>query len=107
MLRGDDARVYTVRENPRAPQLRHTLIQARDVREAAAEHGDVGVENIDDARERFRQAPHVALDRVDRAGIALRCEGSNLARGERGCAAICGLQSAAAQECLDASGAAA
>src|SRR5579862_2344158 len=68
--RGNEARPHLLGNDVRAPQLRHILVQAADLRESAAQHDDAGVEEIHDRSERAREARLVAFERRGARGIA-------------------------------------
>ena len=63
MRRAHQARDHAIGEDVRAPELRHVIVEPIDVREAAAEHDDVRIEHVDDARERARHALLVPRER--------------------------------------------
>ena len=59
-----------------APQARHVCVKPVDVRQAAAQHDDIRIEDVDDLRQRARQAGFVALQR----GFAVGIPGKRLLR---------------------------
>lgn len=61
-----------------APEFGHVGIQAHEIRQAAAQHNGIGVENIDHLRQRARQTLFVTAQRRLAGLIALRCARINL-----------------------------
>ena len=70
VLRADQARDDMVRENVPRPEPRHALVEAIDVRQPAAEHDDVRIDEVDDAAERARHAIFVSFEGRDRQRVA-------------------------------------
>ena len=64
--------MLAAREHPARPQPRQLLVQVCQLRDAAAEHDHVGVEQVDHRGQRARQPRGVAVQRGLRSGIALR-----------------------------------
>ena len=62
------ARVHSVREHVARPARGYPFVQAPDVRHPAAEHDHIGVDDVDDARQRPRHPVLVALERGRRLG---------------------------------------
>ena len=58
------------RRRPRRPTAAARCVEPLDVRQAAAEHDDVRVEDVDHVRQRARQAVLVARERRRAAGVA-------------------------------------
>ena len=82
--RGGRSGVSTRSEKTQRPQSRGTsLVEAGDVREAAAEDDHVGVEDVDDARERAGHPVLVARERGRRPGVARPGRGGDLVRAAR------------------------
>ena len=60
---GGTSRVHAVREHEPRPEPRHVLIQPPRIRHPAAQHDDVGVQQVDDRGERARHPVLVTLQR--------------------------------------------
>src|SRR5206468_2212453 len=58
-----------VAEDEGAPQRRYASVQRLDAREPAAQHDDIGIEDVDDAGERSRQAQRIPVERLTTWGV--------------------------------------
>src|SRR5436190_2429770 len=109
MLRANETRDDSIREDVPHPQARHARIQPLDVRHAAAEYDHVGIEHVDDAGKRASHSLFVGCERRLCLHIAAACRRDDLWRRlSASCLSLeIGGQAWAGQKCLDAAVAAA
>ena len=109
MLRAHQAGDDAIGEDVRRPQARHVGVEPVDVRQAAAEDDDVGIEKIDDAAERARHALFVARKRRVRQHLARRRSPGDFFGGDLlpGVRRVVGRQRGAREKLFDAAAAAA
>ena len=60
-LQAGAGRVNGAGEHPARPQCRHLRVQVRQPRQPAAQHDDIGVEQVDDVGQRARQTLRTAV----------------------------------------------
>ena len=71
-------RDHPIAEHMSPPELGHVIIQAHQIRQAAAQDDGIGVENIDDLPQRARQTMFVTAQRRFASLIARRRTRINL-----------------------------
>ena len=72
MLGRAEPGVDAIGEYPGAPALRNSLVEPGEVRQAAAEHDHVRIDEVDDRRQRPREPFLVAGERADGASLVKR-----------------------------------
>ena len=92
------------REHPAPPQPRDLIVQKVDVRQAATNDDDVGIENVDDGGQTARRTRDIALQRVGGGVIAAGGARENLGHRAPGARAslVIGSQRRAGEIRLDA-----
>ena len=78
-----EPRVDAVGEYPLAPLPGNVDVEALDIRHAAAQHDHVGIDDVDDVRQRSRQPVLVARQGGLARGIAAGSRGDNVGSGQR------------------------
>ena len=106
MARRDQPRVHPIREHVAGPPARHRLVQAGEVRQAAAEDHHVGIEDVHDRRQRARHPVLVAAHRRLGDDVAGGGPGRDLRGVERltGGALVVAREAGSRQVGLDAPG---
>ena len=75
VTRGDEARGSFAAEDPVRPQLRHGGVEAFDPAQAATQHDDIRVEDVDDMGEGTREVLQRLLRLPDEELQALQAKG--------------------------------